>query len=173
VIVGLALLPVAYRYRHQLRRVAHNIVRGGDSSIHSGPPITNSVEFNGRQFRDVLGVPPYYLDVPQLHSVLFVTRVNDGGTNAIHILDRQTGRDVEIPTIADFGRSIGLTNGPFLEYVETVEPGKISVASESGIGPPTKTVFHLNLQTAKMDSRDIFHFDRNGTITNTQHAPGF
>ncbi len=171
--LGLLTLPLAWRHRHQLRQIAHRIVHGGGSSVHSGPPVINHVIFNGRVFSDVLGYPPFYLDVPQLNSVLFITRVNDGGSNEIHIFNPQSGQDIVIPTIADFGRSIGLTNGAFLEYVDRVDQGTISVASEYGAGRPMKIVYHLNLRTAKMDDRDIYYFDRHGNITDLIHAPGF
>ena len=172
-LVGLALLPVAYRHRHRAGQLIRKVLHARNPSPRSGGPITNSVVFNGKVFRNVLGYPPYYIDVPQLDSVLFVTRSTAAGSNLIHILNLKTDQEVQIPTIADFGRSIGSTNGGFLEYLERAEPGKISVASEIGVGVLMKRVYNLNLRTATMESRDTYYYDRRGNMTNSLHAPGF
>ena len=169
----LVALPVAYRYRHFVHQVIHRVVHLGRHPNLSFGPVFHSVEFNGQRFKDVLGYPPYYLDVPQADSVVFVTRLTSSGSNVIHVFNRKSGQDLQIPTIADFGRSIGLTNGAFQEYVERVEPGRISVASESGAGVVMKTVYHLNLQAATLESRDLYYYDAHGNMTNSRHAPGF
>ena len=173
IILCLVALPVVYRYRYTVKKIVRKLAHLPHSTGNSSESTIHSVEFSGKKFPEVLGYPPYYLEVPQLGSVVFVTRLGSGGSNIIHILNRKSGQDVQIPTIADFGRSIGLTNGAFQEYIERVEPGKISVASESGAGTVMKTVFHLNLQTAAMDSRDIYYYDSRGNMTNSRHAPGF
>jgi hypothetical protein len=172
-VLCLAALPLAYQQRHFLHQVVHRLALHRRPRLRSGPPVIHSLEFDGRQFPDVLGYPPYYLEVPQLGSVLFVTRLTSGGSNVIHLLNRKSGQDVQIHTIADFGRSIGLTNGAFQEYVESVDPGRISVSSECGAGVVMKTIYHLNLQTQTMDSRDIYYYDTHGNMTNSRHAPGF
>ena len=81
--------------------------------------------------------------------------------------------DVQIPTIADFGRNIGLSGAGFRDYVALAEPGMVVAASETSVGIMSRTVYYLNLQTATMEARDIFRYDRNGHMTNRARLPGF
>lgn len=178
VLLGVAVLPMAYRHRHGLHtwlhRIRHGLSGGGSSSAGAGAAeLDHTLRINGRTFTDVLGYPPYYLTITQYDVVLFVTRVNDGGSNLIHVLNRKTGQEEQIATRVDFGRNIGAEGGAFRDYVERVESNGVALASMSSAGKPVKTVYQLNLRTAMVDTREVFYYDEDGRITNTEVGPGF
>jgi hypothetical protein len=178
-IVCLMALALGYHYRGRIHRLYHRIrygeAQGGAKGPgeSSAPPVTNSVEINGKKFVDVLGYPPYYLAVTQMDSALFVTRLNNSGSNVFHVLNLKTGQDEQIPTIADFGRNIGATDGGFRDYVERVGPGEVFVASESSVGRRTKTVYRLDLAAGIVDTRVVLYYDQVGQLTNSTEGPGF
>src|SRR5689334_3980091 len=48
---------------------------------------------SGKTYRGVAGSPPYYIDVPQLNSILFVTGNESHGNVTVHVVNKETGRD--------------------------------------------------------------------------------
>jgi hypothetical protein len=177
VVLGVVAAPVAYQHRRALHgllhRFKHSLTGGGGSVASASEPVAKSLEIGGKKFTDVLGYPPYYLAVTQFNAVLFVTRLNNGGTNLLHVLSLKTGQEEQIPTIADFGRNIGLANDGMYDYIERAGPGEVVVASESSVGRRVKTVYHLDLQAGIVDTRKVFLYDQNGQITNVYEGPGF
>ncbi len=178
VILGMVAAPVAYKHRRSLHgmlhRMKHSVMGDNAGSVSSSSvPVANSLEIGGKKFSDVLGYPPYYLAATQIDAVLFVTRLNAGGTNLFHVLSLKTGREEQIPTIADFGRNIGSSGGGMSDYLVRSAPGEVVVASEAGAGSRVKTVYHLDLQAGIVDTREVFYYDQNGQITNTHEGPGF
>jgi hypothetical protein len=167
-------LPLGYRHRRQvhglLHRIGHRLFARNTTSAQ---PVTNTLEIGGKKYADVLGYPPYYLAVTQFDAVLFVTRLNGGGSNVFHLLSVKTGQEEQIPTIADFGRNIGATNGGFRDYVERAGPGEVVVASESDAGNRVKTVYHLDLAAGIVNTREVFYYDSYGHVTNISEGPGF
>lgn len=59
------------------------------------------------------------------------------------------------------------------DYVERAGQNELVLASETTVGERMKTEYHLNLMTAKVDTREILYYDQNGKVTNTQVLPGF
>ncbi len=178
VILGVIAMLVAYRHRRSLHgwlhRMKHSLVDSGGGSVStSSAPAAKVLEIGGKKFADVLGYPPYYLTVTQIDAVLFVTRLNNGGTNLFHVLNVKTGRDEQIPSIADFGRNIGSGDGGARDYVERAAPGEVVVASETSAGRRVKSLYHLDLQAGIMDTRKVLLYDPNGRITNVYEGPGF
>jgi hypothetical protein len=55
----------------------------------------------------------------------------------------------------------------------SAKPDEVVVASEERVGQPMKTVLHLNLRSALVDTREVYYYDNNGRITNTFEGPGF
>ncbi len=167
-----AVALIAYRHRHGIvkwvRRMEH-------SQAAKNPPAAapDTLKIGGKEFKDVLGYPPYYLAITQFDAVLFVTRVNNGGSNLFHILNLKTGQEEQIKTRTDFGRNIGAMGGEFRDYVVSASPDEVVVASEEHAGRTSKTVLHLNLRTALVDTRVVYYYDQNGRITNTFEGPGF
>jgi hypothetical protein len=179
VVLGVVAAPLAYRHRHSLHSLLHRIKNsligsgGGGSLGGSSAPVVKSLDIGGKKFTDVLGYPPYYLTVTQFDAVLFVTRLNNGGTNLFHVLNLKTGQEEQIPSIADFGRNIGSAGGGMRDYIERVAPGEVVVASESSTGWRVKSEYRLDLQAGIVDTRKVFYYDQNGQITNVYEGPGF
>jgi hypothetical protein len=173
-IVCLMAAALAYHHRRQIYTLLHRIRHGTTQSQANLPPaIPNSLELGGKRFVDVLGYPPYYLTVTQIDSALFVTRLNNSGGNAFHILNLKTGQDEQIPTRADFGRNIGSADEQCRDYVERAGPGELFVASEVRLGQRTKTVYRLDLQAGIVDTRVVLYYDQDGRLTNSTEGPGF
>jgi hypothetical protein len=175
VVICLISGPIAYRHRHGIHKLLHRLkqsVEGNNPPTAASAP-DGILNLNGKRFTDVLGYPPYYLTVTQYDAVLFVTRVNNGGSNLIHLMSKKGGQEEQIPTHADFGRNIGAPGGGFQDYVERAGSNELVLASETTVGQRMKTEYHLNLQTAKVDTREIFYYDPYGNITNTRVMPGF
>jgi hypothetical protein len=166
------LLHIGYQHRRGVvrwvRRMEHSMA--GNRTPAAAP---STLKIGGREFKDVLGYPPYYLTITQYDAVLFVTRVNDGGSNLFHILNLKTGREEQIKTRSDFGLNIGATGDAFRNYIVSAKPDEVVVASEERVGQPMKTVLHLNLRSALVDTREVYYYDNNGRITNTFEGPGF
>jgi hypothetical protein len=164
---------VAYRHRHNIIRWVRQMQHA--LATRNNPPAAapGTLEIGGQKFKDVLGYPPYYLAVTQFDAALFVTRVNNGGTNLFHIMNLKTGEEEQIKTRADFGRNIGAMDDAFRDYVVSAGPEEVVVASETWAGSRMKTVLHLNLRTAMVDTREVYYYDKNGRLTNTFQGPGF
>lgn len=167
---GLTL--AAYRHRHGVvrwfRRMEHSPAA---EKLPAAP--AGTLEMGGKKFQDVLGYPPYYLAITQFDAVLFVTRLNNGGTNLFHILNLKTGQEEQIKTRADFGRNIGAAGDAVRDYIMSARPDEVVVASETRAGRQSRTVLRLNLRTAQVDTRVVYDYDKNGRLTNTYEGPGF
>ena len=167
-------LAAAVHWRHAAGKLIGKWRHGQTATApKSGPYVPQTLQLRGWQFNDVLGYPPYYLDAPQIDSVVFVTRLSASGTNTIHIFNLKNGRDIQVNTLADFGRNIGMTNGGFLDYVESATTDRVDLSSEMNAGVVRKITFHLDLPATKLTGRDEFFYDHFGKLTNTQHLPGF
>jgi hypothetical protein len=120
----------------------------------------------GQTYRGVRGLPPYYLEIPELSSILFVTEYPKEKVT-IHVHNLKTKEDIAIDGQGTgFGGGIGsgLKAGePFSECVERVEPGRITISKRSLNWKETKV---LDLRSKKIESEETFSYDANGQITN-------
>src|SRR5947199_37088 len=55
---------------------------------------TTYLEVNGKTYQGVRGSPPYYLDIPGLNSILFVTE-RPRNKVVFHVVNLQSKRDVQ------------------------------------------------------------------------------
>jgi hypothetical protein len=119
-------------------------------SAHSGKQ--HYLKVNGNVHKWVSGVEPYYINLPELHSILFVTR-EGFEPSVVHILDLKTLREIRVSGVLSFyGGHIGSKRAPgedLTDYVEQVGGDKIVLASRSG-NTIIRTV--LNLASQKVDS---------------------
>jgi hypothetical protein len=68
-----------------------------------------ALAINGTRYKDVLGLYPYYLEISELHSIVFVTRTGPG-KGQLHLYDLRAKSDASFPPSADmfgFGMRIG------------------------------------------------------------------
>ena len=92
---------------------------------------------NGKTFRDVRGTVPFYLEVPQLHSIVFVTGKMDC-PSIFHVYDLQSKQEktVESGPIG-FGWDMGGTNkpgAPWTVYVLKATTNEITMAWQGDKG---------------------------------------
>ena len=128
--------------------------------LHTGKSICLIVA--GTKYCGVKGTAPNYLDIPQIHSIIFVT---EGGSYKVtlHVVNMETKKAIHIDgkgTI--FGSFIGSSRNPgdkLADYVEKVELNRITLATH---GADWKQVTVLNLQTESIEKEDNFTYDKDG-----------
>jgi hypothetical protein len=121
---------------------------------------------NGKTYKGVRGTPPYYLDIPQLNSILFVTEERNGKVT-FHLANLQTKKEIAIDgDESGFGGHIGSKKKPgeiMSDYVEKVEPPRVLIAKRSLNWTEITT---LNVDSKKVERLDTFFYDQNDQITN-------
>jgi len=95
------------------------------------------LKVGGKTFSDVRGLPPYYLDVPQLHSLLFVTgKVDHGAT--FHLFNLATKKFERIlcgMETETCGWNIGAPRKKgeqFSEWIENASSNRVTFGSDRG-----------------------------------------
>ncbi len=132
------------------------------------------LEVAGKAYKGVRGLAPYYLSIPQLDSILFVTEAPKYRA-VIHIVNLKTKREVAVETETSFGSSIGSPRRPgepMTNYIEKVEPPRIVIADRS---LDWKSTMVLNLDAGTVERRETEIYDREGRLTkryvNSQLVP--
>jgi hypothetical protein len=101
-------------------------------SPHSG--MSHYLEIDGMIYRNVRGFAPYFMEIPQLNSILFVTTQEDSGR--IHLINLATSKEIAIDGVGPFfGSHIGSIRKPgedLTDYVVRVEDDNLVVATRSG-----------------------------------------
>ena len=104
-------------------------------NVHASEIVKLSV--NGRVFKAVRGTEPFYLTVPELKAILFVTEESENHATA-HFVKWETKKVISVPIGAfAFGgfigsQSLGRTNGePGTDYVERVNGDKVRLTMRS------------------------------------------
>jgi hypothetical protein len=144
-------------YRDELVR-AGSIRRPLDVlAVHSGPD--NFVSVDGRTYRHVRGLPPYYLRLDRLDSILIVTDAGDDSVE-LHIIKIGSWAEIRIPgKKLSFGGEIGYTNSH--ESVEKEDSREIVLLTRYPNG--TKRVF-LDLDNKKVARIEDDEFDKDGRV---------
>jgi hypothetical protein len=154
----------AEKYRDQ-KVAGGDIMRPLDFlAAHSSSP--RYLIVGGHTYRGVRGSPPYYLDVPALNSILFVTGAV-GGDTTFHLVNLMTKEHIEFDGgTSGFGGMIGANRkpgDPFTDYVESASSNKV-ILSKHTSGWMERTV--LNLETKSAERGGTVSFDANGVQTN-------
>src|SRR4051812_3719395 len=105
---------------------------------------SRQLKVHGLSFSNLRGEPPFYLPVPNLDWILFVTATNEN-RSIIHIFDLTTDTQELIPLIGfvdGFGRSINSHNK---ESVDSVLGATTSNLVLRSIAPNVETEFEVNL----------------------------
>ena len=120
---------------------------------------------NGRTYTGIRGLPPYYLDVPELKCILFVTQENNYKV-VFHFFDLVEKRDIQINADgAGFGWRIGSGKKPGdtgTDYIEEAQSNRVTVATRS---LDWKETMILNLATKSVERWEGIYFDKNGQVT--------
>ncbi len=133
-------------------------------AVHLSKP--QYLTINGKTYMGVRGLPPYYLDVPELNSILFVTQEKDGKV-LFHLVNLKNKKEIQINADSSgFGWDIGSGRKPgdkYTDYVENVQSNQIMIATRSG---DWKEMMVLNLANKSIARRETIYFDSTGQITN-------
>ena len=127
--------------------------------LHTGKSI--GLKVAGKTYYKVRGMKPYYLDLPDIHSILFVTE-SDSYKFVYHVVNLETKKSVEISgddTI--FGWHIGAGTAE----ADRVEHADASTAVLVAYGGDWKEVITLNLQALKVERVQNFDYDRKTATT--------
>jgi hypothetical protein len=171
VIAVLLLVPAAlfwprrvetYRDKHvvagQIRRPIYEL------AVHVSKP--QYLVINGRTYEGVKGTAPFYLEVPQLNSILFVTEAGRGIT--FHLVNLETQKEISIAGGEKaFGGNIGgkQTNPdePYRDFIEKADQNELVAATRY---PDAKKYFYLDLTSRKLSKVVYDAHDVNGQLTN-------
>ncbi len=148
-----------------------NVVAGEIRSLFQGIlPHTSAVQFltvKGKTYKGVRGAAPFYLPIPQLHSILFATEgPGPGYRTAIHVVDLQTNRYLRFDANTGFGGSIGSGRKPGekgTDYIEAVDPPRVIIAQRSVLDWKARIV--LNVESGTVERHDYWEYDSGGRVT--------
>jgi hypothetical protein len=129
-------------------------------SVHSSSP--NYLTVFGRTYRDVQGLKPFYLDIPSLDSILFVTGDDD---QTFHLVNLRTKKHSSVHTSkTSFGAHIGSNRPPgepYVDFVESVTNNSVVVATQY---PNGKKFYFLDFGAGTLDR--IVYDEYKGNVTN-------
>lgn len=128
----------------------------------------------GRKYRGLRGRrPPYYLTIPGLNMILFVTATPKGynrtGLDVVfHFIDIQTGEEISVDGHeSGFGVDIvpeGKIGDPGSDYIVKVSPPIVVLAERS---LTWKEVYTINLKTKRMERVETSFFNPDGSVGKT------
>jgi hypothetical protein len=152
------------KYRDQTVR-AGKVTRPWDLFLPHRSRPTYLIVFS-KTYRGVRGIRPYYLPVPELNSILFVTE-NPPFRVRFYIVDLQTKEATEIEAgTSGFGGNIGAPRPPgayYTDYVRSANPNKLLLVERTD---RWETITTLNLQKRAIEQIESLSFDAHGEVTN-------
>lgn len=142
----------------QIRRPIYEL------AVHVSTP--QFLVVNGRTYKGVKGVAPFYLEVPQLNSILFVTEAAGGIT--FHLVNVETKKAISIAGGDEtFGGNIGgkqnTPDEPYGDFIEHADQNQIVAATRY---PDAKKYFYLDLTSKKLSKVVYDAYDSSGHTTN-------
>jgi hypothetical protein len=136
-------------------------------AVHSGRE--NFIRVGGRTYRRVRGLQPFYLRLPRLDSILFVTSAGDSGVE-FHIVRVGDWTDIKIRgEKLSFGAHVGAPDSPgspYTDYVESASKEEIVLTTRY---PRGRKLLYLNLRTRSVTRVEDEVVDESGHIV-TRHA---
>jgi len=126
-------------YRDQFVKAGE--LRSPLSSIAVHVTRPNYLTLFGKTYRGVQGVQPFYLEVPALDSVLFVTGEDD---QTFHLVNLKTRKHLGVGGLkTSFGGHI-----PYDDFVESASANQVVVATRY---QDAKKSFFLNFRSGKVE----------------------
>jgi hypothetical protein len=156
-IVCFLLFVLAIGCRHKIETFSDSTASGGElrspfQDLFAHISEDHYLKINGKTFSNIIGGPPYYLEVPDLHSVLFVTGNEDKGDVKFHILSRKTGQETVIHGgQLHFGFDIGAPRKPgeaYTDFVQKASSNEVTLVSQ---GSKARVIIVLNLRSNKVE----------------------
>jgi hypothetical protein len=147
-----ALLVVFFRgwrvetFRDQRVRAGDIVTPLSLIAVHMDNP--HFLTVFGRTYRRVRGLRPFYLDVPGLDSILFVTGEDD---QIFYLVDLKSKKVLRVNADkCGFGGHIGSFRGagePYTDFVDSATSNCVVVASQY---PDAKKSFYLDFNAGKL-----------------------
>jgi hypothetical protein len=169
-LIVLIVLPVMLkRLRFHVETYKDNVVSAGLVRVPLrliNPHVdqNNYLEVHGKYYEHVRGVQPYYLPLPEIEAILFVTE--DRSNHAeFHIVSLKSGKVTDIfGGKSSFGGHI--TNQrqqgePYTDYVDKVTPQELYLASRY---PDAENITVLDLEHHKVGRTERNEYDDSGKI---------
>jgi hypothetical protein len=129
------------------------------------------LEIKGVTFRNVRGLAPYYLDIPECHWILFVTE-NLRERATINILRRDTNELTRIYAgTCSFGNHIGSkrqAGEAFTDYVGGITNGMLFLVSRYLDG---KNVYVIDLAKKRVERIDRYDYNQDGKVIDQETYP--
>jgi hypothetical protein len=158
---------------HEVQTYHDKYVSAGE--LHSPFEILNPhmggwsyIKVNGKTYKKVCGVAPFYLKIPELDSILFVT---GDEKKTFHIFNLKTKREIAIPGGSiSFGGNIGAPRKPgepLTDWVESANTNEIVLASQGlpyGTHPSVRILITINLKAKKMEKVEAEYHDKDGKL---------
>ena len=153
VLVGLI---VACFQRHKVEAFKRKDISGGQlrsplQSIFAHLSEHNYLTVSGKTYEDVRGGNPSYLEVPELHSILFVTG-EPSRQATFHIFNVETKSEKTIDGgLLNFGEGIGAPGKPgqaYTEFILKANSNEFVLASQY---PDFRKVITLNLTSKQVE----------------------
>ena len=162
--VCICLVFSATSCRHKVESFSDKNFSGGElrsplQDVFAHISEEHYLKINGKTYRNVKGGSPYYLEIPELHSVLFVTGDEDKGNVKFHIVNRETGHETVIKGgQIHFGFDIGVSRKPgeaYTDFVQKASSNELTLVSQ---GTKARVVIVLNLASKKVEcvQREMF-----------------
>jgi len=147
--------------------VASGVVRRPLDTLAVHASRENFLRVGGKIYRRVRGLQPFYLRLPQLQSILFITDVGRDGAD-FHIVRTNDWSELRIRgEKLSFGGHIGdpdPAGSPYTDFVEKEDNGELVLATKY---PRARTLVFLDLKERKVSKVVYNEFDEAGR-TNSQ-----
>jgi len=134
-------------------------------NVHGGERM--SLRVGGIVYKNVRGAKPYYLDVPELSAIVFVTEESESKAT-LHLVSNSNGKHLAIAIGGcDFGnftgRDIqgGKAGAPGSNYIEFIGADTIRLVTR---GYNWRSALKVNLKTKKTENEESVQFDDSGAI---------
>src|SRR5436190_1294146 len=143
---------------------ASNIVSGSVTrlrdklNVHSSPQ--NYLEVFGRRYIPVRGEYPYYLGVPEIGSIFFVTEDAQYKTTA-HFVNMATGQHIAMGPVGSLGPGIKGSDGKgqkLTDWVESAQSNRVTIVSRS---VDWQQMYILDLVRKRLDYLETQYLDEN------------
>ena len=126
---------------------------------------TITITVFGKNYEDVRGNPPYYLEIPGKDSILFVTGYTfDNGQATVHIVNLSTKQETNFPAYdSSIGEGICTTNSQTADWFEKIESINGDKLQISAAMTNRRLHYYLDLQKSEFEKEDGFYTNYTNT----------
>lgn len=128
---------------------------------------STTLTVNGKEFKGVTGLKPFYLETTNQNAILFVTRA--AGSSTLHIFNFVSNHTISVNLGAvSFGDAIGLNRPGDRDFIESWDSNHLALAS---MFLNRKTIWHVDLERRAVTHKEVLDFNKSGSATNRTIVP--